>query len=294
MEFIEQVQIQPSLEDFNAHIQRRDHQEKELKFLPQNVSGSNNLNDNRTFERKPDVSNTVQTKCTTENPSNHSTATLFNNEIVMKPPGVRMVAKVQDDDAFYVNRITSSASSSSNELPANLFTVTLPHGKPPSVANSISSSNSASVVKNSVHELSKPSFHTKDNFKDVFTNMGHRNANDFGLKVNGSTIVVTNSNAPKGACSTLNSVKKLEDVISLDDVLQLSLCEMDRILSYACNRVENEQEIIAGLSSLLFKIDSAINIEKFGSVTYGFGGANTNFNILVTAGKIDLSMTTET
>lgn len=232
------------------------------------------MSDERTVEPKSDVSSTVriESKCC----PNHSAATPLKTENVMKPPGLRVIAKTSDADR--------TISSSSNGLPDKENALKLSHGKPSSVTSSTSSSCSITVAKNSAHELKASS----KKFNGVSTNIEFKNATDLSLEANVSIKTAIGSNAHQVAnvSSPVNAVKSLENVISIDDVLQLCQSEMDRILSYSANRVMHEQEIFEKLTSLLFEIDSAITVSEIGSVTYGFGGANTNFNILVAAGKI--------
>lgn len=244
----------------------------------QNGFGTNNVNDDHTLEGKATIFNSslAQKGCRVEKIPNHP-ATITNTANIIKPPGLRMMTKISDDDGS--KNFNRTISNKSNDQPADEHT--------PSTSSSTLSLDSVSSVKNSVHELNKASLYTQESLKDVIAKMEYKNANDFSSKDSGNISIERNVNANKGACSTMNSVKKLEDIISINDVLQLTQIEMDQILSPSTSRIKSEQEIIEKLSSLLLNIDSAITITKFGSVTYGFGGTSTNFNILVTAGKID-------
>lgn len=78
--------------------------------------------------------------------------------------------------------------------------------------------------------------------------------------------------------------KKLEDVIKVDTITKLIKIEMDDILTRSTSRIKNEQGIVKLLSAYV----PTIKLTPFGSVTYGFGGASTDFNILINSGKFNL------
>lgn len=78
----------------------------------------------------------------------------------------------------------------------------------------------------------------------------------------------------------------LTDVINIADVIKFSQIEMGRILSRPMSRISSEQEMIDKFSFLLKAIDSDITVTPHGSVTYGFGGQKTDFNIQITTGKL--------
>lgn len=52
------------------------------------------------------------------------------------------------------------------------------------------------------------------------------------------------------------------------------------------NRIANENEIFALLTRHLKEFNSQLEVMTFGSTTYGFGGLNTNLNILVNTGRL--------
>lgn len=49
-------------------------------------------------------------------------------------------------------------------------------------------------------------------------------------------------------------------------------------------RIAHETQIVEHLMHHMNAFDSALELMPFGSSTYGFGGSNTNFNILVRTG----------
>lgn len=61
--------------------------------------------------------------------------------------------------------------------------------------------------------------------------------------------------------------------------------EMDQILSVSMNRINSEKEIIKTLLAFLEERYSIRNVAPFESVTYGFGGPKTNFNIWIIKGS---------
>lgn len=79
----------------------------------------------------------------------------------------------------------------------------------------------------------------------------------------------------------------LHDTINVDEISKFSQIEMDQLLSPSKSRTISELEIINILSHLRPFQPAIISVTPFGSVTYGFGGQRTNFNILITTGKID-------
>lgn len=92
-----------------------------------------------------------------------------------------------------------------------------------------------------------------------------------------------------GAQFMSTSLTKLENVIKIDEVLKLTRVAMDEIQSRPTTRIDSEQEIIDKFSFLLITFDPEITVINFGSVTYGFGGRKTDFNILITEGKLRIS-----
>lgn len=78
---------------------------------------------------------------------------------------------------------------------------------------------------------------------------------------------------------------KLENIIDVDNVFGSIKTEMTRLLSRSQNRTKQETQIIDLLSFYFSMIDDSINVAAFGSAVYGFGGTNTNFNILIKTSK---------
>lgn len=153
-------------------------------------------------------------------------------------------------------------------------------------ASSKLSLNDMSRMEKSNYELSEASLDSLERFRDSIANLGKQTNNEAASCSSSSS--VTNANV--GAHSISNSVKKLEDTIKVDEILKSSKMEMNLILTRSSSRIQSEQEIIRLLSILLTTYDSTIAVVPFGSVTYGFGGNRTNFNILIITGCIKLTV----
>lgn len=85
-----------------------------------------------------------------------------------------------------------------------------------------------------------------------------------------------------------NRGNSLEHFIKIDEISQFSQIEMEQLLSSSKSRMDNEMEIIYQLELLARSkgFHSAIAaVRAFGSVTFGFGGHKTNFNVSIIAGS---------
>lgn len=148
--------------------------------------------------------------------------------------------------------------------------------------------SSVCPIQKSNYELSEASLNSLQRFKDVIINLdkqtnGEGTNSSFNVGSNISTIYANITGH-----SISNSIKKLEDAIEVDEILKSTKIEMNKILTRSQSRIQNEQEIVELLSFLLTTYDSTITVIPFGSVTYGFGGSRTNFNILIITGCISI------
>lgn len=107
-----------------------------------------------------------------------------------------------------------------------------------------------------------------------------------------SASVVSNSDtkeASKPNCVDIPSStivrSKLKDTIEIEQVFEAITAEIVYTTSRTVSRIKNEAQIVALLTHYLNKFNPMLELRTFGSATYGFGGANTNFNILVDAGR---------
>lgn len=80
-------------------------------------------------------------------------------------------------------------------------------------------------------------------------------------------------------------VLELKNIIETDKVLPAMLLGAIDLVSRTENRIQNEMEIMRSLECYLKALDSSLKMVAFGSATFGFGGSNTNLNILVDAGN---------
>lgn len=81
------------------------------------------------------------------------------------------------------------------------------------------------------------------------------------------------------------STMKLADVIDANQFPPAIIAAAIDLTSRTHQRISHEIQIIIILMGQLKKLDSALRVMPFGSTRYGFGGPNTNFNILIDAGK---------
>lgn len=142
-------------------------------------------------------------------------------------------------------------------------------------------------VEKSAYELSESSLRSLQNFKNKIAKSEHIYAGA-ELTLDHSDDVSVDVSA--GTQSTSTSLTKLKDVIEIDEVLKLTRIEMNEIQSRSTSRIDSEQKIIDKFSFLLITFDPEITVTPFGSVTYGFGGQKTDFNILITEGKLKIGL----
>lgn len=97
----------------------------------------------------------------------------------------------------------------------------------------------------------------------------------------------TNSTTPSDISPMTH--KYLPNIIDINEVRMNTSNEMDQLLLFSPLRIDCMQIIINGLAFLLTTYCSTVSVAPFGSVAYGFSGHRTNFNILISAGKIHLA-----
>lgn len=126
---------------------------------------------------------------------------------------------------------------------------------------------------------------------NIASNVIPNAASNVTLNVTRNVASKVGSNAAANAYAISKPVIKLVDVINVDEVVNSSKNEMNRILTRSKIRIQNEQDIINMLSLLLTTYDSTIKIAPFGSSTYGFGGEKSHISILIITGSIHLYYT---
>lgn len=93
---------------------------------------------------------------------------------------------------------------------------------------------------------------------------------------------VSSTNIPSIPSHRANFKNSIKD----DHVSRTVTAKIIDLTNRTTQRNLYEYQILELLTNHLEKIDSAARLVPFGSTTYGFGGANTNFNILIDSSKI--------
>lgn len=98
--------------------------------------------------------------------------------------------------------------------------------------------------------------------------------------------LIQNSHIERSSASSLDSIPGLPITHNLEN----GVGDGCRVKSYAAKsqyssrtvqRIQHEAQVIDNLTRYLKAFDSTLRFKPFGSATYGFGGSDTNFNILV-------------
>ena len=83
------------------------------------------------------------------------------------------------------------------------------------------------------------------------------------------------------------NVKPVDTLMTLGDLIRTERgfeaisVEMADLLIQTNQRVQSQANILNIISKAVKSFDSKLKVIPFGSVEYGFGGANTNFNIFI-------------
>lgn len=78
----------------------------------------------------------------------------------------------------------------------------------------------------------------------------------------------------------------LEDAIKADKVAQTVVARTISFVLRTKIRINYEAQILESIIGYINAFDPKVQLIPFGSSTYGFGGLNTNFNILANSGEI--------
>ena len=80
-------------------------------------------------------------------------------------------------------------------------------------------------------------------------------------------------------------VTNIANCINIDRVSQAVTEKIIDLTSRTAQQISNEKQIVDILTGHLKQTDSNVQMIPFGSTTYGFGGSDTNFNILIVPSK---------
>lgn len=106
-------------------------------------------------------------------------------------------------------------------------------------------------------------------FNTVIINESTEGSRSSSVDIPGSSIMAT----------------KLEDLIKVEQISQAISAKTIDITSRTAARINDEKQIVTLLTRYSKALDFTTKLMPFGSATYGFGGAGTNFNILFISGK---------
>lgn len=87
------------------------------------------------------------------------------------------------------------------------------------------------------------------------------------------------------AATDVHQQVNLDDLAQAESVSQAIADEIVNITTRTELRIESEFQIVDCLTRNLKAFNSALKMIPFGSATYGFGGSNTNLNILINSSK---------
>lgn len=87
------------------------------------------------------------------------------------------------------------------------------------------------------------------------------------------------------------NIKPIDTLMTLGDLIRTERCfeaismEMIDFMARSDQRVQHEVNILKLVEGAVNAFDSALKLLPFGSAEYGFGGTNTNYNILIDTRK---------
>lgn len=203
------------------------------------------------------------------NQSNWEDCTMFVQDLIS--PGVNVTVEITKEEADnFVEVCKMNAHPIIHDRIIDNYVLKL------SESRLASRSNIAFPAEKSVTELSETSVQSLKRFKVEIEKRRHLDEYYADNAVNTAA-----------TRSILSQEIVLQDTINVDEISKFSQIEMDQLLSCSKIRTISEQEIINILTSLKTYNSAIISVTPFGSITYGFGGHRTNFNVLITTGKND-------
>lgn len=107
------------------------------------------------------------------------------------------------------------------------------------------------------------------------------NPSDFGLIVNEDPKPISSTDDKPNMPDAPQNHQNTEPNELFKEIFSVSA----NLLTRDEERIRNEKNIMRIFTIYIESFDPTLIISSFGSSTYGFGGSNTNFNILINAGK---------
>lgn len=89
------------------------------------------------------------------------------------------------------------------------------------------------------------------------------------------TIIERNINALPNTVALIHS----KNGINIEQISRAMIPRAVHLIFRTVQRISHEKQIVADLERFLEENNFNLKVMPFGSSTYGFGGANTNFNI---------------
>lgn len=205
---------------------------------------------------------------------NWKNCTMFVQDL--KLPGTNITAEISKEEANnFIQMCNMFASSKSHEQSIEDYL-----GKLSQICATADPTCSfhggVSATKNGVHDLSKASMSALQSLKIAVATMA---------APNGSSSSNDRSRASSVSITQPVSTQKLLNMIDVKKVSQAMPAIAVDLVYRMVQRCFHELEIQALLTRYVKEFDSSLEVMPFGSATYGFGGARTNFNILINAGS---------
>lgn len=183
-----------------------------------------------------------------------------------KSPGINITAEISKEEANnFIQMCNIFVTSNSHEQSIDEYIMKFDE--------STFSLNGSPSVRTDVNEVIESSRNTVQNLEHPENSNSSSSSNDRSR--------ASSTNTTLNPISTL----KLVNMIEVKNVSRaIPTIAVDLVYRMA-QRYFDEIEIEALLTCYLKEFEPTLRVKSFGSVTYGFAGSRTNFNILVNAGN---------
>lgn len=249
-----------STEDFNNHIQKRNHKDKESSL---NLQSQNGRADNLVQIASSFAGNDANSVSCYQRSNIEANA---NITAIHNGFGCTNVSKA--------NSVDSSSNGLNGRRPIDecIANLSYPHAE-----NTTSQhANTVSDIKNTASEVTEAPPDAFKNLKDAIANMNY--ATDVP---NTNDRFRTKQNHIQSNPATLPELGYAIAGVRISQAIPSIAVDLT---SRMIRRPFDEIQITALLMRYLNIFDSNLKVIPFGSATYGFGGSNSNFNVLVNAG----------